>query len=1224
MNNIQKLTLALLTTLLLALLSSYFLSKAKYNHRDAARFQKKLDRQVELLDQTVKNLFRSGDIEPFESLRNKGIIILAYRNDSIYNWTDNSIEFPDLYNSAYYEKKLVFNLNTWYVCKTYANLPYRVIGFITLKHEYSEENRFLKSGFQRTFNLPPEIDIYPEKKDGALWVNDWNGNFLLSLITAGIPKYQVLRKYLPAILYFLSFIILLQLFTVYMKRLPQGIQKNWAITGMGLLFLLFRFSQTIFRIPLALYHIELFSPVYFANSELLPSLGDLLLNTIIIFFLIIAFHRDFYIRVKTSATRTRTSTLQIICMIFFVGFILYVYYIFKSLIDNSSISFEAYKLTGLSVFSLVGLIIIGLNFVSVVFILDKIITICKKNTTIEKMIFIFSMVFILSLISLSFSGFRIDPYSALFFFIIFIIIAIIKYRRESLYNYSIMVILVLLFSVYSVYFISVTTSQKERQNMIILAENLATEHDPVAELLLEEMSGKMENDRNLAAMLHDMNVSYQNIYDYLHNNYFSGFWGKYNFQFFDCRPYDSVIFEVPVEYNYPCYEFFNGLIGDKGMQLPNSRFYYINNLNGKINYLGRIRFADRSQDNEITLFIELESRLVSENLGYPEVLLNENLRSEPYMKEYSYAKYHKNILITQSGSFHYSLDRKVYDEQQAEYAFLRFDNYDHLVYNIDSENTIILSKPSVTFFDLLISFSYIFAFFYILLVTTLLVINLSQLDRPVSFNFKNKIQVAIISILLLSLILIGGGTIYFSIEQYQKKNNDNISEKIQSVYIELDHKLAYENELDMYWSSADYSNLTQLLVKFSDVFYTDINLYSPLGDLLATSRPEIFEQGLIGTKMNPDAYLKLDKENRAEYIHREQIGKLKYLSAYVPFINSNNKLLAYLNLPYFTKEDRLRREITTLVVAVVNVYVLLILLTIAVAIFISDKITKPLRLLQEKFGEIDLLKDHELIEYNGSDEVAGLISEYNRMVQELHRSAELLARSERESAWREMARQIAHEIKNPLTPMKLTIQHLQRAWKDKKENYNEIQEKVTRTLIEQIDNLSKIASEFSNFAQMPKARNEKLNLTKKLKDTLALFSGSGNAKIIFHNNARNDVVIFADKEQISRVFINLVNNGLQSIPDERKGRIDVTIDEHSGKAIVRVSDNGKGIPDELKDKLFMPNFTTKSSGMGLGLAISKSIIENNKGTIRFETAYNTGTTFIIELPVYAESSRDTE
>jgi nitrogen fixation/metabolism regulation signal transduction histidine kinase len=239
------------------------------------------------------------------------------------------------------------------------------------------------------------------------------------------------------------------------------------------------------------------------------------------------------------------------------------------------------------------------------------------------------------------------------------------------------------------------------------------------------------------------------------------------------------------------------------------------------------------------------------------------------------------------------------------------------------------------------------------------------------------------------------------------------------------------------------------------------------------------------------------------------------------------------------------------------------------------------------------------------------------MVDELTRSAELLARSERESAWREMAKQVAHEIKNPLTPMKLNVQHLERAWKDNPGEWEKNLKKITTTLVEQIDELSAIATEFSNFAQMPKANNVKLELKERISDVVGLFSKTAGIqfKTIFTDQ---ETIIFADKEQISRVFINLIKNAIQAVPDGRKGRVDIRLETADGFAVVKVNDNGAGIPEELGDKLFQPNFTTRSGGMGMGLAIVKSIIENANGEISYETIMGKGTTFIVKLPLYWE------
>ena len=231
-------------------------------------------------------------------------------------------------------------------------------------------------------------------------------------------------------------------------------------------------------------------------------------------------------------------------------------------------------------------------------------------------------------------------------------------------------------------------------------------------------------------------------------------------------------------------------------------------------------------------------------------------------------------------------------------------------------------------------------------------------------------------------------------------------------------------------------------------------------------------------------------------------------------------------------------------------------------------------------------------------------------------SAELLARSERESAWREMAKQIAHEIKNPLTPMKLNIQYLQRAKEEGKEHYDDFFNRVTRNLIEQIDTLSGIATEFSNFAQIPKARNEVFNLIDVLQNVCSLFESNQNLLINLDVNHHNDIRVFIDKEQFSRAMLNLVKNGIQAIPADQIGEIRITVLTKGKSAIIQISDNGTGISMEAQENLFQPNFTTKTSGMGLGLSIVKNIIDNFGGKIWYTTEMNNGTTFFVEIPLY--------
>jgi signal transduction histidine kinase len=470
-------------------------------------------------------------------------------------------------------------------------------------------------------------------------------------------------------------------------------------------------------------------------------------------------------------------------------------------------------------------------------------------------------------------------------------------------------------------------------------------------------------------------------------------------------------------------------------------------------------------------------------------------------------------------------------------------------------------------------------------------------------------------ILLFSFILIGIVAAYLTISQYRSKHNDNIKEKLRSVYMELDSRLSMEKHLSSDWRSNNYSSLNDLLVKLSNTFNTDINLYDLNGFLIETSRPEIFSRDLISRRINNMALINLKYLTKSEYIQKEKVGSLEYISAYEPFFGSNNKVLAYLNIPYFRMQSVLAREISNLVVAVINFTLLLIVITMTLAVFISGRLTAPLMMLGEGLASVGVGKKSEHLSYKGNDEIGELVKQYNRMVDEIEESTHKLANSEREYAWREMAKQIAHEIKNPLTPMKLNVQQLFKSWIDKAPGFERKLERFTRNQIEYIDNLSSIASAFSSFAKMPVNNPVEVNLLDQIRTTLELFKNTDNITFRVKWPHEPRVLVYADKEHLNGVFSNLIKNGIQSIPAGRDGVIKIELEVKTNKVIVAVSDNGTGIPEDLQRKLFTPNFTTKSSGMGLGLSIVKKYIDNANGRIWFESEADKGSVFYIELPL---------
>jgi two-component system, NtrC family, nitrogen regulation sensor histidine kinase NtrY len=366
--------------------------------------------------------------------------------------------------------------------------------------------------------------------------------------------------------------------------------------------------------------------------------------------------------------------------------------------------------------------------------------------------------------------------------------------------------------------------------------------------------------------------------------------------------------------------------------------------------------------------------------------------------------------------------------------------------------------------------------------------------------------------------------------------------------------------------------------------------------------------------MSPSVLLELKFNKKSEFIHEENIGSLVYLSGYVPVMNHENELLGYLNILHFDQRNAFEDQLKQFFVAILNVFMLLLVLSILIALLVSSWLTGPLMLLRKSFSEMELGKSNAPISYKAQDEIGSLVAEYNHKLIELSEAAAKLAQSERESAWREMAKQVAHEIKNPLTPMKLSVQHLQRVFDPTDPKASDRIERVTNSLIEQIDALTSIANEFSNFAKLPQPIMAEVDIVELSKAVVALFDGDDKIRVELHVMSSGQVFVNADKEMILRVLNNLVSNGIQAAAINADSHIVLSIDSDAEFVFVRVKDTGTGIAEEQIQTIFEPYFTTKSTGTGLGLAMVKQIVETHHGSIEIEKTSASGTIVLVILP----------
>jgi nitrogen fixation/metabolism regulation signal transduction histidine kinase len=444
--------------------------------------------------------------------------------------------------------------------------------------------------------------------------------------------------------------------------------------------------------------------------------------------------------------------------------------------------------------------------------------------------------------------------------------------------------------------------------------------------------------------------------------------------------------------------------------------------------------------------------------------------------------------------------------------------------------------------------------------------------------------------------------------QFEADNVKQLQEKTQTIINELATQFTPAEIFDQ--SQKELVNLK--LKEYAHLFNTDISLFSKEGNLFNASEPRLYDLGLAASLVNPQAYSDLKQNKTSATSVNEKAGELNYLSLYTPLFSNKKELIGFVNLPYYAKKADLVNELSGIISAFINVYVILFVISILSGLILAGYITRPLQLIKQQIANITLGKQNETIKWQSNDEIGKLVSEYNQMLVKLEDSANLLAQSERESAWREMAKQVAHEIKNPLTPMKLNLQYLQHLMKNNPDDFKEKFEKASAGIIEQIDSLANIANEFSSFAKFPKTNLQAINLTEIIKTSVLTFESHKNISII-DRILTNDFLVLGDKDQALRVFNNVLKNAVQALDEVNEPKIEIDLEDKGESVIISIKDNGCGIDPDLKQKLFTPNFTTKTTGSGLGLAMVKNIMQGFDGKVWFESETGKGTCFYLEF-----------
>jgi signal transduction histidine kinase len=549
------------------------------------------------------------------------------------------------------------------------------------------------------------------------------------------------------------------------------------------------------------------------------------------------------------------------------------------------------------------------------------------------------------------------------------------------------------------------------------------------------------------------------------------------------------------------------------------------------------------------LYLEFVSK---EKISWLQNTLREN--------RYSVAYYDQSGLVKQIGTFFFPL--KLFTPDKSNKTFSEYERYDHLLVftdDLEGEQLVIVSRRIPRIQNQFSTFSFVFILNLCLGLLFLPV--WKRASRRLFKSFTQRLQATVLAIVLVVFLVTGATSVIYVQRLNSQKNQKVLREKTYSLLQLMEQTFGEYTPEEI----LEHSELQKGLIEFSNVFFTDIFFYDETGHIIAKSSIEGAFQNSSRNEMDLQAFHQLSREYKNFYVQRETLNDQTFYSSYIPFRNFRNEIVGYLNLPHFAQRAELRQEIIAFVVAYINMFVVLIILAFALVFLIIKRLTKPL---------VD---------------------------------------SERQIAWNEMAKQIAHEIKNPLTPMKLSVQQIQKAWNDKKDDFDNRMKNFSAVMVEQIDTLSTIASEFANFAQQPNTELTEINLKNCLKKSVLLMNTDNIIQFETTESIENTAVL-ADEKQLSRALINILKNAIQASSKLENPRVRVSLSASESGVIIAIQNNGKAIPSEIRDRIFEPNFTTKTSGTGLGLAISKNIIERFGGTISFETG-EIGTVFYIQLPI---------
>lgn len=1149
----------------------------------------------------------------------------VFRNGQLVYWSDHRY-VPDYQQLTKGEQtSLLYADNGKYITNSVAfnfgGAKFEIFSLINLYRKFRNENDYLKNGYDHEVFITEPKEITKQPNNKSLYnINDENGKYLLTIIPPQIEKINspniptnTLFLLALSILFFGVYII------IWISRLRNKHQFGRAFILLMFYLFFVRLIMLANGIPFIFYESSLFNSKFLTVSELAPSLGDVLLNAIVIFILVVYLVQSFYRSTLYYKLIKAPKVFQnILSVILVIIAILHTFISYRNLCNiyeksqfsldlSLSISFSALKIATLSFYLLLsGIFFLVLHLSSSLFLR------INKNTKYGILKWLIGLLIGLIIITI------LDQFSWIYLLtgIYFLVIYRYKYPR-FLYSFKYKTTIyfftgAFVFALIAMNVIRTEDPKKDHFDKHNFGQKYLAENDLLGEGLLTKVVKTIEQDTAIRQAVKRQTLAREQTQQLIKSKHLDLYFDRYDTE---VLAFDSDGNSLDITEGSKNLSFYEESFKQPAYKTANPSIFFINDVGN--NFIKQyLTFIPIYENSSLVGYVVLDLKLRDEfaHSVYPELLLDKKFTQTPDTKNYSYAIYDKaNRLIFSSGSYNYvrKLPTSLLSDSRLYEKGIEFNDFKHVGKIGQNGRKIVISSKYEVWQILFSNFSFLFLLSVLFIIIVMILYAICYGLKNLNVNFATKIQLYINAAFLLPLLLVIiitlsviDSTFISNQEKGYLDNTKNITFTVQ---------LQLESFIQKRMSRAFLEQEINDLARDTKL---DINIYNLDGKLDLTTRPLVYEYGLLSNFINPAAYSRIIEEKENEVLLAESLGSLNYKTAYMSIKGHDTKPIGVIGIPFFDAKPTLDRQVTDVVASILSIFAWLFLILLILSYFASNILIHPLRLVAQKLNKTSLDKLNERLEWNSDDEIGILMREYNKMLKKLEESKVVLSMSEKQTAWREMAKQVAHEIKNPLTPMKLSIQQLQRTIVVDNLKTKERIANALNSLTEQIDNISEIANSFSEFAEMPVPRNEVFDLVPLIQKLADLYAE--DERISFNAYIKEkEAWVVGDRQFMSRVITNLIINGIQSVPKEKRAIINLRLyrNEDDNIAIIEIQDNGSGIPENIRQRVFIPNFTTEVGGSGLGLAMARRGVEHAGGNIWFETETDRGTTFFIDLPL---------